>query len=105
VLRVRAYGPRKVALGSRVHEVQVSGVSGPATNGEISVMAVIGYLDAGSGSMLLAAIAGGLAGITVLIRLYWNRFLGLFSKKRRAAAAVAEAELMGSGPAPTSADE
>jgi hypothetical protein len=68
-------------------------------------MAVIAYLDAGSGSMLLAAIAGGLAGITVLVRLYWNRFLGMFSKKRRAAAAAAQAELMGSGSTPTTPDE
>jgi hypothetical protein len=68
-------------------------------------MAVIAYLDAGSGSMLLAAIAGGLAGITVLVRLYWNRFLGLFSTKRRAAAAAAQAELMGSGATPTAPEE
>jgi len=68
-------------------------------------MAVVAYLDAGSGSMLLAAIAGGLAGVTVLIRLYWNRFLGLFSKKRRDAAAAAQAELMGSGTTPTPPEE
>jgi hypothetical protein len=68
-------------------------------------MAIMAYLDAGSGSMLLAAVAGGLAGITVLARLYWNRFLGLFSKKRREAAAAAQAELMGSGSNPATSDE
>lgn len=68
-------------------------------------MSVVAYLDAGSGSMLLAAIAGGLAGITVLVRLYWNRFLGLFSKRRRAAAEAAQAELMGSGSSPATLDE
>jgi hypothetical protein len=68
-------------------------------------MAIMAYLDAGSGSMLLAAVAGGLAGITVLVRLYWNRFLGLFSKKRREAAAAAQAELMGSGSNPATSDE
>ncbi len=68
-------------------------------------MAIMAYLDAGSGSMLLAAVAGGLAGITVLVRLYWNRFLGLFSKKRREAAVAAQEELMGSGSNPATSDE
>ena len=44
------------------------------------------YLDAGTGSVLLAAFAGGAAGIAVLGRVYWHRFLGIFSKKHRAAA-------------------
>ncbi len=55
---------------------------------------MLGYLDAGSGSVLLAALAGGFAGLAVLIKLYWNRFLGLFSKKRRQAAADARARLV-----------
>lgn len=53
------------------------------------------YLDAGTGSVLLAAFAGGAAGITVLGRVYWHRFLGIFSKKHREAAAEATAELVG----------
>lgn len=48
---------------------------------------LLGYLDAGSGSMILAALAGGVAGIAVLGRLYWHRFLGVFSKSHRAKAA------------------
>lgn len=47
---------------------------------------VAGYLDAGSGSLIIAALAGGAAGVAVLLKLYWNRFLGLFSKNRRARA-------------------
>lgn len=58
-------------------------------------MGVVGYLDPGSGSMILAAIAGGLAGVAVLLRLYWNRFLGLFSARRRQAAEEARSELLG----------
>ncbi len=33
--------------------------------------------------MIAAAFAGGAAGIGVLFRMYGNRFLGIFSKKRR----------------------
>ncbi len=53
------------------------------------------YLDAGTGSMIAAALAGGAAGIGVLFRMYGNRFLGMFSKKRRAMAEQDQAELVG----------
>ncbi len=53
------------------------------------------YLDAGTGSMIAAALAGGAAGIGVLFRMYGNRFLGMFSKKRRAMAERDQAELVG----------
>lgn len=56
---------------------------------------MIAYLDAGTGSMVLAAMAGGIAGIGVLFKLYWHRFLGLFSAKHRERAAGAEADLVG----------
>ena len=55
------------------------------------------YLDAGTGSMIAAALAGGVAGIGVLFRMYGNRFLGIFSKKRREAAERERAELVGAG--------
>ena len=57
-------------------------------------MHVFSYLDANSGSMILAAVAGGAAGIAVLLKLYWNRFLGLFSKNRKAKAEEARAQLL-----------
>jgi hypothetical protein len=53
----------------------------------------IAYLDGGTTSMLLAALAAGGAGIAVLGKMYWNRFLGVFSADRRAAAEEARAEL------------
>jgi hypothetical protein len=59
---------------------------------------MLAYLDAGTGSMIAAALAGGVAGIGVLLRMYGNRFLGLFSKERRAKAAEARSELTGSSP-------
>lgn len=33
------------------------------------------YLDPGSGSMLLQLLLGGIAGLVVLIKLYWHRLL------------------------------
>lgn len=56
---------------------------------------MIGYLDAGTGSMIVAALAGGAAGVGVLLRMYGNRFLGIFSKKHRAQAEQARADLVG----------
>ena len=43
----------------------------------------------------MAAVAGGAAGIAVLFRLYWHRFLGVFSKKHKAQAEDTFGELMG----------
>jgi hypothetical protein len=34
---------------------------------------LLAYLDPGSGSMLLQAIAGGVAAVGVMGRLYWRR--------------------------------
>ena len=56
---------------------------------------MLSYLDAATGSMVLAAVAGGVAGIAVLFRMYWFRFLGLFSSKYRNAADDAAAQLKG----------
>lgn len=53
------------------------------------------YLDAGTGSMIAAALAGGLAGVGVLFRMYGNRFLGIFSKKHRERARESAAALTG----------
>ena len=33
------------------------------------------YLDAGSGSMLLQLLLGGVAGLLVILKLYWQRVL------------------------------
>jgi hypothetical protein len=59
---------------------------------------MIAYLDAGTGSMLMAAAAGGIAGFAVFIRLYWHRFLGVFSKKHKAQAEETFGDLMGKSP-------
>ncbi len=56
---------------------------------------MLAYLDAASGSVIVAAFAGGMAGIAVLFKMYWNRILGVFSPKRRAEAKKAKAQLTG----------
>ena len=55
---------------------------------------MLSYLDGATGSMLLAAFAGGFAGLSVLFKMYWHRFLGVFSKKHRIQADEARAELV-----------
>ena len=44
------------------------------------------YLDAGSGSLLLPALAGGAAAIAVTGKLYWGRLLRLLRLRRDDAA-------------------
>lgn len=56
---------------------------------------MLAYLDAASGSVIIAAIAGGTAGIAVLFKMYGNRILGVVSPTRRAAAKEAKAQLTG----------
>jgi hypothetical protein len=55
---------------------------------------MLSYLDPGTGSMIMAALAGGLAGIFVFFKFYWHRFLGIFSKKHRAKAEEARTKLV-----------
>jgi hypothetical protein len=42
---------------------------------------VVGYLDAGTGSLLLQALAGGAAGIAVAGKLYWRRIKRVFARR------------------------
>ena len=42
------------------------------------------YLDPGTGSMLLQLLLGGVAGVLVIGKLYWQRVKDVFSGSRRA---------------------
>ncbi|MEO6469980.1 MAG: hypothetical protein ABIP21_12850 [Acidimicrobiia bacterium] len=44
-------------------------------------MGVFGYLDAGSGSMIVGAVAAGAAGVAVAAKVGWRRMTGGFGKK------------------------
>ena len=39
------------------------------------------YLDPGSGSMFLQIVLGGVAGVAVIVKLYWRRLLALFGNR------------------------
>jgi hypothetical protein len=58
---------------------------------------VLGYLDPGSGSVILQALLGGLAGLAVTLKLFGRRILGFFrigrsgSKERTAPAPDSDA--------------
>lgn len=43
-------------------------------------MTVFGYLDAGSGSMIVGAVAAGAAGVVVAGKVGWRRVTGVFRK-------------------------
>ncbi len=53
---------------------------------------VVGYLDAGSGSMLISGIAAAAAGIAVAVKMGAGRMLGVVSPKRRKALKEAKAQ-------------
>jgi len=41
------------------------------------------YLDPGNGSMLLQLLLGGAAGLSVILKLYWRRFLSVIGLAKR----------------------
>lgn len=41
-----------------------------------------GYLDPAAGSMFLQLILGGVAGLAVVMKLYWAKIAAFFGKKR-----------------------
>lgn len=41
------------------------------------------YVDPGSASIVITAVLGGIAALGYTVRLYWQRFKGLFKRDRR----------------------
>jgi hypothetical protein len=41
---------------------------------------IFGYLDPGSGSVILQAIVGGFAAVAVTAKLWWKRVTGIFKR-------------------------
>lgn len=50
----------------------------------MSASAAHAYLDAGTGSMILQVLLGGLAGLLVAGKLYWHKLLTLVGVRRSA---------------------
>jgi len=48
-----------------------------------SANSAFAYLDAGSGSMIMQILLGGLAGIAVILKLFWRRILAIFGINRQ----------------------
>ncbi len=45
---------------------------------------VFGYLDPGSGSMILQVLLGGVVGLIVIAKLYWNNILTILHIRKAA---------------------
>lgn len=45
----------------------------------------LGYVDAGTGSLIASLVAGGVAGIAVVFKTFGRRVLAIFSPSKRAA--------------------
>ena len=43
------------------------------------------YVDPGSGGMMMQLLLGGVAGVTVLVRLYWQRFTTFLGARKSGA--------------------
>ena len=43
---------------------------------------IFGYLDPGSGSVILQALVGGVAAVTVTAKLWWKRVTGIFRRNQ-----------------------
>lgn len=41
----------------------------------------LAYLDPGSGSLIVQAVVGGVAGAAVAAKLYWRRLVGRFRRQ------------------------
>ncbi|SCL52791.1 hypothetical protein GA0070603_1466 [Micromonospora chersina] len=41
----------------------------------------LAYLDAGSGSLIVQAVVGGVAGVAVAAKLYWRRLVARFRRQ------------------------
>lgn len=49
--------------------------------------AAYAYMDPGNGSMFLQLLLGGVAGVGLICKLYWRKFLGLLGLRARSAEA------------------
>jgi len=49
----------------------------------VSTSSAYAYLDPGTGSIILQVLLGGIAGIALALKLYWQRFLSLIGLGRQ----------------------
>ena len=46
---------------------------------------VFGYIDPGTGSIILQAVVGAIAGIAIAVKLFWYRILKIFGIRKKSA--------------------
>jgi len=49
----------------------------------LSANSAYAYLDAGTGSMILQVLLGGLASLAVILKIFWRRILSAFGIKKK----------------------
>lgn len=50
-------------------------------DGRKAAVTHLAYLDAGSGSLIVQAVVGGVAGVAVAAKLYWRRLVSRFRRQ------------------------
>ena len=78
------------------HSLALAGIVGTLIMAPLPAHA---YLDPGTGSMFLQLLLGGLAGLAVILKLYWQRLLSFFGLGHQ------EGEIVAEGDAPASEPE
>lgn len=48
----------------------------------VSPTDALAYIDATSGGLLIQLLLGGLAGVGVIVKLYWRKLVGIFRKEK-----------------------
>ena len=56
----------------------------------VSPALAYGYIDPGTGSILIQGLIGAAAVVGVTLKLYWHRFTGLFRRRDRQITEIAE---------------
>jgi uncharacterized protein (DUF2062 family) len=44
---------------------------------------IFGYLDPGTGSLIVQVVIGAVAGAALVFRVFWRRIVNLFTKKKQ----------------------
>ena len=57
-------------------------LAGLVIHGLLNPRSAHAYLDAGTGSLIVQALLAGVVGVGTVVRLYWGKLRGLFSRTR-----------------------
>ena len=49
---------------------------------ELFVSNAYGYIDPGTGSIILQALVGALVGVGITLKIYWEKVKGIFSRSK-----------------------